>query len=56
MAKGMNYFAQKDFDKCLDNLKKAVEAAPKTQRAMLIKNMYMNRIEQMKKNAASQPM
>jgi thioredoxin-related protein len=52
-AKGINYLMQKDFDKGLDCFKQALEAAPQSPRASMIK-MYMSTAERMKK-AAEQP-
>jgi tetratricopeptide (TPR) repeat protein len=49
MAKGMNYLAQKEYQKCLDCYNKAVEAAPQGPRVGFLKRMVNDVEGQMKK-------
>jgi tetratricopeptide (TPR) repeat protein len=51
MAKGQNHLLQKDYDKSLENFKKAVEAAPQGPRVGIL-NYLMKTVEQQQKKAA----
>jgi thioredoxin-related protein len=50
MAKGSNYLARKDYEKSRECFKKALESAPRSRRASMIKFHIMN-IERQMKNA-----
>jgi hypothetical protein len=52
-AKGMNYLTQRDLQKSLDFFNKALETAPQSKNAQMLRNTIQN-VQQQKKNAEEQ--